>query len=268
MTLIMRRREFVTTATLTSASIALPSSVDAYGTYGTPRLMQAPPLKDGESIWQWLVLLIDASSSMRNLFKQMSFYDLQIEATARALMEPCVAGRLIGTPRGRTAIGVILWSANTQQEIAVHWRVIRSIEDIAMVTARLRSTANYLDSYTGAAAAVRFAMEQLKARYIPLTSRKIINMTANGRDNHGGDPSEAAREAEDLGITINAVVMKGYDGTVEDMYQYYSRNVITKDGLVFKVESENEALEALAVANASKFCAEIALAPSNIRLPT
>jgi hypothetical protein len=230
--------------------------------------MQAPLRDDSEFIWQWLILLIDASSSMRNLFQQMSFYDMQIEATARALMEPCVVERLIGTPSGRTAIGVVLWSANMQQEIAIHWRVIRSVEDIAAITARLRNTANSLDSYTGVAAAVGFAIEQLKAGYIPRTSRKVINMTANGRDNHGGNPSEAARKAEKLGITINAVVMKGYDGTVEDMYQYYLSNVVTRDGLVFKVESEEKALEALAVANASKFCAEIALVPSNVPVST
>jgi Protein of unknown function (DUF1194) len=268
MTLIMRRRELLTTGTLAGASIALSSPVNAYGYYETPRLMQAPQYGEDEFIWQWLVLLIDASSSMRKPFQRMSFYDMQIEATARALTEPCVVARLIGTPAARTAMGVVLWSANLQQEIAVHWKVIRSIEDIAAVAARLRHTANYLDSYTGTAAAVRFATEQLKALYIPLTSRRIINMTANGRDNHGGDPSKAAREAEGWGITINAVVMKGYDGTVEDMYEYYSENVVTKDGLVFKVESEDMALEALAVANASKFCAEIAFAPSSVGMPT
>lgn len=268
MTLMMRRRELLTTGTIATASIILPSPVLSYGIYETPRLMQAPPHEDSEFIWQWLVLLIDASSSMRNLFQQMSFYDMQIEATARALMEPCVVGRLIGTPRGRTAIGVVLWSANLQQEIAVHWRVVRSVEDIVAVAARLRSTANYLDSYTGVAAAVRFAIDQLEAGYIPRTGRKIINMSANGRDNHGGDPSEEARKAEELGITINAVVMQGYDGTAEDMYQYYSKNVVTRDGLVFKVESEEKALEALAVANASKFCAEIALVPANFPVAT
>jgi Protein of unknown function (DUF1194) len=268
MSVVMRRRELLATGALASASIALPSPVNSYGYYETPRLMQVPSQEDDEFIWQWLMLLVDASSSMRNLFEQMSFYDMQIEATARALVEPCVVGRLVGTPSARTAIGVVLWSANLQQEIAVHWRVIRSIEDIAAVAARLRNTANYLDSYTGTAAAVRFAIDQLKAGYIPDTSRKIINMTANGRDNHGGDPSEAAREAEEVGITINAVVMRGYDGTVEDMYHYYSENVVTRDGLVFKVESEKNALEALAVANASKFCAEIALAPSGVGVPT
>jgi hypothetical protein len=264
---ITRRRELLATAALASAAAALPSPVAPYGDYGTNRLMQAPRCEDGEAIWQWLVLLIDASSSMRKPFQKMSFYDMQIEATARALMEPCVVGRLIGARASRTAIGAIQWSANMQQEIAVHWRVIRSIEDIAAVAARLRNAANYLDSYTGVAAAVRFATEQLKAVYVPTTSRKIINMTANGRDNHGGNPAAAAREAEDVGITINAVVMKGYDGTVEDMYEYYSSNVITKDGLVFKVEREDKALEALAVAKASKFCAEIALAPAGVGLP-
>jgi Protein of unknown function (DUF1194) len=264
---IMRRRELLATATLASAFAALPSPVASYGDYGTNRLMQAPRCEDGEAIWQWLVLLIDASSSMRKPFQKMSFYDMQIEATTRALMEPCVVGRLIGVPTGRTAIGAVLWSANMQQEIAVHWRIIRSIEDIAAVAARLRNTANYLDSYTGVAAAVRFATQQLRAGYIPLTSRKIINMTGNGRDNHGGDPSAAAKDAENFGITINAVVMKGYDGTVEDMYEYYSRNVVTRDGLVFKVEREDNALEALAVANASKFCAEIAAAPASVGLP-
>jgi Protein of unknown function (DUF1194) len=261
MTLMMRRRELLTTGTLAGASIALTSPANSYGYYETPRLMRAPSHGDHEFIWQWLVLLIDASSSMRRPFDQMSFYDMQIEATARALVEPCVVARLIGTHAGRTAIGVVLWSANLQQEIAVHWTVIRSIEDIVAIAGRLRNTANYLDSYTGTAAAVRFAIEQLQALYIPLTSRRIINMTANGRDNHGGDPSKAARKAEELGITINAVVMRGYDGTVDDMYRYYEENVVTKDGLVFKVESEEKALEALAVANASKFCAEIAFAP-------
>jgi Protein of unknown function (DUF1194) len=231
--------------------------------------MQAPRQQDDEFIWQWLLLLIDASSSMRNQFEQMSFYAMQIEAITRALIQPCVVARLIGTPGGRTAIGAVLWSANMQQEIAVHWTVIRAIEDIVAVAARLRNTANYLDSYTGTAAAVRFASAQLNAGYIPRTGcRRIINMTGNGRDNHGGDPAAAARQAEDSGITINAVVMKGYDGTAEDMYQYYSEHVITRDGLVFKVESEDGALEALATANASKFCAEIALAPAGPALPT
>ena len=155
-----------------------------------------------------------------------------------------------------------------QQEIAVHWQILRSIEDIAMVASRLRRAANNLDSYTGTAAAVRFATKQLTTAYIPRECRRIINMTANGRDNHGGDPVAAAREAEDAGVTINAVVMRGYDGTVDDMYDYYRRDVVTRDGLVFKVESETKALEALAVANASKFCAEIALAPSGACLPT
>lgn len=264
MTLIMRRRELLSTGILASASAALPSRVHAYGYYETSRIMQAPLCQDDEFIWQWLVLLIDASSSMRRPFEKMSFYDMQIEATTRALMEPCVTDRLIGPSGARTALGVVLWSASMQQEIIVHWRVIRSIDDIAAVATRLRNAANFLDSYTGVAAAVRFATQQLKAVYIPATSRKIINMTANGRDNHGGNPAAAAREAENLGIAINAVVMRGYDGTVEDIHEYYLSNVITRDGIVFKVESEDEALEALAIANASKFCAEIALASSSV----
>jgi Protein of unknown function (DUF1194) len=266
MTPLIRRRD-VLAATMASTSIALSSSVHSYGLYETSRHMQAPRYQDDEFVWQWLVLLIDASSSMTRPFERMSFYAMQIEATARALMEPCVAGRLIGPPAARTAIGAILWSASMQQEIAVHWQILRSVEDIAMVATRLRRAANNLDSYTGTAAAVRFATKQLTAAHIPRECRRIINMTANGRDNHGGDPWAAARKAEASGITINAIVMKGYDGTVEDMYDYYARNVVTKDGLVFKVESEDEALEALAVANASKFCAEIALAPSGIGRP-
>lgn len=268
MSLMIKRRELLTAAALASASVALPSFVNSYGDYGTSRLMQAPRLGDGESIWQWLVLLIDASSSMSKRFKRMSFYAMQVEATARALVEPCVVGRLIGSPSGRTAIGVILWSARMQQEIAVHWTVVRSIEDVAGVAARLRNTPNYLDSYTGTAAAVRFAIEQLNAVYIPPGCRKIINISANGRDNQGGDPAHEAREAERRGITINAIVMRGYDGSVEKMYEYYARNVVTRDGLVFKVVREDSALEALAVANASKFCSEIALAPPGIRLLT
>jgi hypothetical protein len=260
---LIRRRDMLV-ATVASASMALSSPVHSYGSYDTARHMQAPRYQDDEFVRQWLILLIDASSSMTRPFEQMSFYDMQIEATARALLEPCVVGRLIGPPAGRTAMGVILWSASMQQEIAVHWQILRSIENIAAVATRLRRAANNLDSYTGTAAAVRFATKQLTAAHIPRECRRIINMTANGRDNHGGDPAAAAREAEESGVTINAIVMRGYDGTVDDMYDYYRRDVVTKDGLVFKVESEDQALEALAVANASKFCAEVALAPSSI----
>jgi hypothetical protein len=257
MTLIMRRRDLLTAAALASTAAVLPSPLYSYGYYDKARLMRAPSLGDGEFVWQWLVLLIDASSSMRQLFERMTFYDLQIEATARALMEPCVVDRLIGTRSSRTAIAAVLWSANKQQEVAVHWSVIRSKKDIAAVATRLRNTANYLDSETGVAAAVRFAIELLKAGYISGRSRRIIDVTANGRDNQGGDPAVAARQAEEAGVTINAVVMKGYDGTVDEMHDYYLRNVITKDGLIFKVEEEKKALEALAIANASKFCSEI-----------
>jgi hypothetical protein len=265
---LMQRRELLASATLAGAAMTLPSPANSYASYLTPRQVYAPRPEDGEIVRQWLMLLIDASSSMTRRFERMSFYDMQIEATVRALMEPCVVDRLMGSPSGRTALGAVLWSANMQQEIAVHWRIIRTIEDVAAVAARLRSTANYLDSYTGVAAAVRFAIGQLETPYIPVESRRIINMMANGRDNQGGDPAAAARQAEESGITINAVVMKGYDGTADEMYDYYAGSVVTRDGLVFKVESEDEALEALAVANASKFCAEIALAPLGSRLPT
>src|SRR5690606_23507467 len=125
----IRRRALLATATLGSASVLLPAPVRAYGLYQTSRTMQAPVRQDGEFIWQWLLLLIDASNSMRKPFDRMSFYDMQVEAMARALVEPCVAGRLIGPPGGRTAIGAVLWSASKQQQIAVHWHVIRSIEE-------------------------------------------------------------------------------------------------------------------------------------------
>lgn len=136
MTLIVRRRELLTAGALATTAAVLPSPLHSYGNYGTARLMRAPSLEEGESVWQWLVLLVDASSSMRQLFEQMTFI-------------------------------------------------------------------------------------------------------------------------------INAVVMKGYDGTVEEMYQYYLDNVITSDGIIFKVENEKKALEALATANASKFCAEISLVPDH-----
>lgn len=251
-----------------ASTVIVPSSRSySYGYYATNRAMRPPALQDGEAIWQWLVLLIDASSSMRERFERMTFYDLQIEATARALMEPCVADRLIGSRRARTAIGAILWSARMQQEIAVHWQVIRATDDIAAVARRLRNTANYLDSYTGVAAAIGFATGQLTAVHIGSASRKIIDVTANGRDNQGGDPAAAAARAEQAGITINAVVMEGYDGTVDEIYDYYSDHVITRDGMMFKVPSESAGLEALATACTSKFCAEIARAPDQLRTP-
>jgi hypothetical protein len=52
--------------------------------------------------------------------------------------------------------------------------------------------------------------------------------------------------------------MKDYDSSVDEMNEYYLDNVITRDGLIFKVDKEKKTLEALAIANASKFCAEIA----------
>ena len=267
MTLKMRRRDLLAAGAVLGTAALLPARLHSYGSDDGAQVMRAPLLEDGEVVWQWLVLLIDASSSMRQRFDQMTFYDLQIEATARALTEPCVVDRLIGSRSSRTAIGAILWSANRQQEIAMHWSVMRTEGDVAGIAARLRNTANHLDSYTGVAAAVRFATQQLRAAYIPATSRKIIDVSANGRDNQGGDPLAASDEAYRLGIKINAVVMKGYDGTVDEMYAYYESNVITKDGIIFKVNDEGAGLETLAVAIASKLCAEIAFAPDRHRRP-
>jgi hypothetical protein len=254
---LMRRRALLAAGALAGMAAMLPRPAHAYAHYSTDRVMKAPRLEPGERVWQWLVLLIDASSSMRQLFEQRSFYDLQIEATAHALAEPCVADRLIGTSLGRTALAAILWSARRQQQIAIHWTVIRGQEDIAAFVRRLRHTANYLDSFTGVAAAVRFALEHLQAEYVSAATRRIIDVSANGRDNQEGDPSSAAREAETLGITINAVVMRGYDGTADQIYDYYARNVVTKDGFVVKVKHEADSLAALATATTTKLCAEL-----------
>ena len=262
----LRRRDLLGGGALAgAAAVLLPRRADGYGPSNSSRAMRAPPLEDGEAIWQWLLLLIDASSSTHHELKHMTFYDLQIEATARALTQPCVVARLTGDPHSRTAVGAILWSANGQQEVAVDWSVIRAPEDVAAIGARLRQTLNHLGSQTGVAAAVRFAVRELRAEYISATSRRVIDVMANGRDNQGGVPATASHEAEALGITVNAVVMEGYDGTVDQMAAYYRSNVITGDGLVFKVENEGTALEALATACASKLCAEIALAPADRR---
>jgi Ca-activated chloride channel homolog len=266
MTLSMCRRELLAAGALAGTATMLPSGSHSYDYYDV-RVMRSPPLEEGEFVWQWLLLLIDASASMRQPFERMTFYDLQIEATARSLLEPCVADRLIGSRLARNAIGVILWSATMQQEIAVHWKVIRTREDISAIAVRLRRTANYLDSYTGVTAAVRFAMGQFGADYVADGSRKVIDVTANGRDNQGGDPSVASSEAERLGITINAVVMEGYDGSADEIYEYYENRVITKDGLIFKVRKEGEGLETLARASTSKLCSEIALAPHHLHQP-
>lgn len=73
MTPLMRRREMLTAGALASMGTMLPSPSHSYGYYATNRIMRAPPLEDGEFIWQWLVLLIDASSSMRQQFEEMTF---------------------------------------------------------------------------------------------------------------------------------------------------------------------------------------------------
>jgi hypothetical protein len=201
-----------------------------------------------------LVLAVDVSYSVDSDEAQ-----LQRRGYMEALVHPRVLQAMTGGPNKAVAIAYMEWAGNFHNRIVVNWTRIASRADAEAFVARLAAVPPSGASRTSISGAIDFAARMFDDNGFEGT-RLVIDVSGDGRNNHGR-PSYAARDdAIAKGITVNGLpIVTGSNNfgrpPEEDLVDHYRDEVIGGPGAFLVVA---EGFEAFTNAVLSKLIREVA----------
>lgn len=177
---------------------------------------------------QALSLGLDVSSSVDD-----TEYKLQLNGVVAALNAPVVQDILFLQPDAPVRIHVFEWSGPVNQTVIVPWTTIRTPDDLASVTARLRAHTRGVaapNTAVGSALLAGFAfLEQHPECWV-----RTLDLSGDGETNTGPLPQDIPDSQTPTGVTVNGLVVGSgnFFGDIvsgqalDDLVVYYEQNVI------------------------------------------
>jgi Ca-activated chloride channel family protein len=167
-----------------------------------------------------LLLAVDVSNSV-----DVAEYRLQADGMADAFLDPEVREAIL---QGEVMLSVMQWSGEDDQEMSIPWTTLRTEAEITAFAERARGLRRaFIQSNTAPGDAIAYALRQMGAAVH--CTRRIIDISGDGPENAGRPTALARREAERLGVMINAIAIESIGVSTT---QYYLRNVVTRQGFV------------------------------------
>jgi len=172
--------------------------------------------QDAGTVDLLLVLGIDCSYSV-----DQSEFLLQVEGLARAFRDPEIIEAIGKGPYGRIAVSVVQWSDSTTQAVVIPWMVLGGARDALGLSSRIatmrRLTAVGSTSISGM---IRFAAAMLLGSPFKAT-RRVVDISADGRNNTGGRPDPVRDSAAASGITINGLAILNEVPTLDRYFELH-----------------------------------------------
>ncbi len=180
-----------------------------------------------------LILAMDVSNSI-----DPGEYLIQTEGLAQALEDAEIVEELL---RGEVALSVVQWSGAGQQEVSIPWRRMTSPAEVRAFAQAARTLPRaFVMSDTAVGSLVDFALGQFGP--VADCRRRVIDISGDGPDNAGTDPTAARRAAEREGVQINALAIEGIGVAITN---FYRTRVITRDGFVMTARGHSTYAETL-----------------------
>lgn len=168
-----------------------------------------------------LSLALDVSSSV-----DAEEFQQQASGLATALAHPDTADAIFGIQGNAIALHVYQWSGARNHAVILDWTLIDTPEALAGAAAVIRSMPRSATRFpTSLGPALGFGAIAL--RDSPDCLRKVLDVSGDGKNNHGFGPAEAYRHFPFTGITVNGLAIGGMDPEIVD---YYLREVIRGPG--------------------------------------
>jgi Ca-activated chloride channel family protein len=180
-----------------------------------------------------LILAMDVSNSI-----DAGEYLIQTEGLARALEDDAIAEELL---RGEVALSVIQWSGQGQQAVSLPWQRMTSPAEVQAFSRAARALPRaFVMSDTAVGSFIDFALGQFGP--VADCRRRVIDISGDGPDNAGTDPTASRRAAERAGVQINALAIEGIGVAITN---FYRTRVITRDGFVMTARGHSTYAETL-----------------------
>jgi Ca-activated chloride channel homolog len=172
-----------------------------------------------------LVLALDISSSVNG-----REYAIQLGGLAAALRDPQI--RAAVADHAPVWVSVFEWSGRDQQDDITGWVRLEGPADMDALAARLDAHRRSYDVFsTAIGSALVHALDRFASQPEPC-NRRVIDISGDGASNEGPPPRALHPRADALGVTINALVIKG---AFPDPEAYYLNQVIHGPGAFMMV---------------------------------
>ncbi|GAB4186928.1 MAG: DUF1194 domain-containing protein [Thalassobaculales bacterium] len=146
-----------------------------------------------------LVLAVDVSGSIDEEEGQ-----LQRQGYIAALLDPRLHAAIQGGTLGRIALSYVEWAGEHYQRTVVPWRLIEGPEGAAAFAGLIERAPRVTENWTSISAALDYATTLIETSGFEST-RKIIDISGDGKNNSGRSVVLARNRALAAGIVINAL---------------------------------------------------------------
>jgi len=197
-----------------------------------------------------LILGVDCSGSV-----DASEFALQIRGYAAALTHPSVIRAIQSGRTGAIAVTYVQWSGPFIQNQAVGWAVIKDTASAeTFAKAMLDAPRRIFGGGTSLSGIIDYGRSLFDTGGFE-SARRTLDVSGDGINNRGRQPTDARDEAVAAGITINGLPILTDFATLDD---YFRDNVMGGPG-AFVIPAET--FESFAAAILNKLIREIAEAP-------
>ncbi len=160
-----------------------------------------------------LLLAVDASVSVN-----ATEFDLQVGGIARAFRSAAVLGAIRAAGAEGIAVAVYHWGNVEQQRLAVDWMRVHDASSARALAARIAAAPR---AFVGGATAIHSALDFAVPRFDDNGfegRRRVLDLSADGRNNRGTSPETARDRAVARGITVNGLAILNDVAFLDDYF--------------------------------------------------
>lgn len=177
-----------------------------------------------------LLLAIDTSSSIND-----EEYRLQLDGLASAFRDPAVAAAIRAGGEHGIAVAVMQWAEGPDQSLVVPWTRVGNAAEAEAFAVRIATAPRQIE---GGATAISNALDSAAAEIGRNTFdglRRVIDLSGDGRANHGPIPTVGRDRAVAQGITVNGLAILN---EIPLLDRYFRNNVIGGEGAFVMVAAD------------------------------
>ena len=180
------------------------------------------------------------------------------EGYLKALTHPSVIVAITSGKHRRVAITYMEWAGELWQYTLVDWTVVRDAASARAFAGKIGALPITMDVWTSISGAIDHAVKAF-AKNPHKGSRRVLDLSGDGRNNHGSAAWRARDLAAAQGITVNGLTILNEDPTLD---RYYRAKVIGGTG-AFVITANDYKAYRLAILR--KLIKEISGAPTALR---
>lgn len=218
-----------------------------------PLLAVGPAAAQDRPVDLELVLAVDASTSVSE-----EEFDLQVHGLAEAFRHRSVAQAIRAAGDLGLTVTLIQWANYRQYAVSVDWTLLHDPASARQFAKQIDAVKRSVTGSTAIGGAIEIAIVRLDGNRFE-GRRKVVDISGDGRNNHGSAVWRARDLAAAQGITVNGLTILNEDPTLD---RYYRAKVIGGTG-AFVITANDYKAYRLAILR--KLIKEISGAPTALR---